>query len=183
MSDDATPTPRNTHDISGHGDRYQALVEVLEHQASQTARDRARELEEARRRQDRRQPPYWIAGILLLITAWLWLFPPALLRVEPAAPPPIEEEEAALRFAMYLQAQRIKAYRLETGAYPDQLGDAGPVLPGMRYALLADGLYQLTGVTDRLTLTYQSDLPLDDFVGPDAEEVLGPVATPDDDEP
>lgn len=164
MTDREPPAP-NTHDVSGSGDRYEALVELLEQQASQAASDRAREAEEAlRRKEETRAAPYVLIGVLLLITAWLWLFPPAILSLDPPPPQPVEQEEAALRFAMYLQAQRLKAHRLETGSYPERLEDAGPSIPGMRYTLLTRGLYQLTGETDRLRLTYRSDLPLDDFV-------------------
>lgn len=161
----------NSHDITGSGDRYETLLEVLEHQKSQAARDR--ELEEAERQFSKEQQggPYWLVVVLLVITAWLWIFPPAFLRMDPPPPQPIEQEEAALRFTMYLQAQRIKAFRQETGRLPDSLEAAGPPLPGMRYTVLHTDLYQLTGATDRVTLTYRSDLPLQEFVGSGADVV------------
>ena len=168
-----TPEPGSSnpsHDVSGSGDRYEALLEVLEHEKTQAARDR--ELEEAEREQSKtKRGPYWPVVVLLLITAWLWIFPPAFLSLEPPPPQPIEQEEAALRFTMYLQAQRIKAFRLEEGRLPETLEEAGPPLPGMRYARLHADLYQLTGLTDRLTLTYRSDLPLQEFVGSGADVV------------
>lgn len=173
MIDEPTPQRRDTHDISESGDRYEALVDVLEHQKSQEARSREYEERERRRRQERRRQPYWLVGVLLAITAWLWLFPPSFLRTDPPPPQPIEEEEAALRFVMYVQAQRIKAYRQETGAYPERLEEAGPPLPSMTYARLGRDLYQLTGSTDRLTLTYSSDLPLEDFIGSGADAIDG----------
>lgn len=161
---DREPSAPSAHDVSGPGDRYEALVEVMEHQASQAARDRVREVEEAlRRKEEGGGVPYWVLAVLLVITAWLWLFPPSMLSIEPPPPQPVEQEEAGLRFAMYLQAQRIRAFQLETGSYPERLEDAGPPIPGMEYTLLTGGLYQLTGETDRLRLTYRSDLPLDDF--------------------
>lgn len=168
MSDDRTERPQHAHDISGAGDRYEALVEVLQHQESQAERDRERESEELRRRLERDGPPWWPVAVLVVVAAWLWLLPPGFLRIDPPEPQPIEQEDASLRFVMYVQAQRIKAYREETGRYPARLEDAGPPLPSMRYTRLSDDLYQLTGETDRLTLTYVSDLPLEDFVGPGA---------------
>lgn len=173
MTEDHTPRSRDAHDISEAGDRYEALAEVLEHQDSQAARNREFEERERRRRQERDGQPYWLVVALLLITAWLWLFPPSFLRTDPPPLQPIEEEDAALRFVMYVQAQRIKAYRLEHGEYPDRLEDAGPPLPSMSYARLSQDLYQLTGSTERLTLTYVSDLPLEDFVGPGADAIDG----------
>ena len=158
------------HQISGGGDRYEALLEVLEHEKTQAARARA--LEEAERQKQKEQRgPYWPVFVLLAITAWLWLFPPAFLSMDPPPPQPVEQEEAALRFTMYLQAQRIKAFRLAEGRLPETLEEAGEPLPGMRYTRLHADLYQLTGATDRVTLTYRSDLPLDEFVGSGADVV------------
>lgn len=172
MADKLTSTPRNTHDISGAGDRYEALVELLEHQASQSARDRALELEQLRRSRERRGPrPYWLLGVMAFLLAWVWLLPPAFLRTDPPPPQPLEQEEAALRFAIYVQAQRIAAYRAETREYPVRLEEAGPPLPDMQYTRLAAGLYQLTGETDRIRLTYRSDLPLEGFVRSGADVI------------
>ena len=155
-----TPSSGDSHDVTDSGDRYEALLEVLETQKAQAARDRARE---SARGTGRRSGPVLLVGVLLAIAAWLWLFPPAALRVEPPPPQPIAEAETVLRHVMYLQARRIEAFRNETGRYPDALEEVGPPLPGMQYTRLQEGLYQLTGSTDRLTLTYRSDLPLDDF--------------------
>jgi hypothetical protein len=180
IDEDPTSVSRNTHDISGSADRYETLVELLEHQTKQAAADRERELalEQARLRRDRPSAPYWLAGILLLVLAWLWIFPPAVLRTDPPPPQPVEREESALRFAIYLQAQRLEAYHRETGEYPRALETAGPALPGMRYLRLAPQLYQLTGETERLILTYRSDLPLSEFVGSGAEVLDGPRREP-----
>ncbi|MFO7895075.1 MAG: hypothetical protein R6U63_15280 [Longimicrobiales bacterium] len=160
----------SSHNITGSGDRYETLLEVLEHEKNQAARDRA--LEEAeRQRSKERRGPYWPVVVLLAITAWLWLFPPAFLRLEPPPPQPVAQEEAALRFTMYVQAQRIKAFQEENGRLPGSLEEAGPPLPNMRYTVLHTDLYQLTAMTDRVTLTYRSDLPLSEFVGSGADVV------------
>jgi hypothetical protein len=157
-----------SHNVTGGGDRYEALLQVLEHEKTQAARDRA--LEEAERQQrKRRRGPVWPVAVLLVITAWIWLFPPGFLRMDPPPRQPVEQEEAALRFAMYLQAQRIKAFVLANDRLPASLEEAGPPLPGMRYTVLHADLYQLTGATERVTLTYRSDLPLGEFVGSGAD--------------
>lgn len=171
MTDHQPQQRRDSHDVSGPGDRDEALLDVMEHEKSLASQSRAYEERELRRRGRRRQP-YWLVVVLAIIAAWLWLFPPAFLRMDPPPPQAIEEEEAALRFVMYVQAQRIEAHRRETGEYPDRLEDAGPPLPSMTYVRLGPNLYQLTGSTERLTLTYASDLPLDDFVAPDADAFL-----------
>ena len=173
MSEDKSSSGSSgrAHNISGGGaDRYEALLEVLEHEKTQAAKARA--LEEAERQMSKKQGgPYWPVGVLLIITAWLWLFPPAFLRLDPPEPQPVAQEEAALRFTMYIQAQRIKAFRQEHNRLPENLEEAGPPLPGMRYTVLHSELYQLTGATDRVTLTYRSDLPLQEFVGSGADVI------------
>lgn len=152
----------------GADDRYEALLEVLEHDKAQQQADR--ELEERQRKRGRgSRVPIWLPVVLLGLVAWVWLFPPSFLSPEPPPPQPIEQEEAALRFAIYVQAQRIQAFRDQHGRYPETLDEAGPPLEGMRYIRLRPDLYQLTGTTDRVTLTYRSDLPLSDFVGSGAD--------------
>ena len=165
-----TPSSGDSHDVSDRGERYEALLEVLEHQKAQQERDRARE---AALRAPHRRGTTWLTGALLAVAVWLWLFPPAPLRIEPPPPQPVAEEEASLRFIMSVQARRLEAFRQVNGRYPSSLEEPGPPLPRMRYARLHDDLYQLTGTGDRLTLTYRSDLPLDDFAA------RAPDATPD----
>lgn len=79
------------------------------------------------------------------------------------------EEEASLRFAMYLQAQRIKAFQQGAGRLPRELAEAGQPLPGMSYRPLSAGTYELEGATDRVRLTYRSDTPLREFLGTGAD--------------
>jgi hypothetical protein len=153
------------HDVTGSGGRYEVLQEVLERQQAQQEQDEEWEAGRLVSSSGRRAP-LWLLPLLVAIAAWLWLVPPTVLRVDAAPVQPIEEEEAALRFVMHAQALRIEEFRQQTGRFPSSLEEAGPPLPGLYYARLQDDLYQLTGSTDRLTLTYRSDLPLDDFAPP-----------------
>jgi hypothetical protein len=163
------PPSRKQHEIAGGGDRYEALLEVLQQQKEQAEEDREREAADRHRRSERGTRGYLRVIVLVVVAAWLWIFPPPILRIEPPAPPPRAEEEASLRFAMYVQAQRIEAFRREEGHLPDHLDAAGPPLPNMRYVRLGEEIYQLNGSTERVTLTYRSDLPLRDFVGAGAD--------------
>lgn len=150
------------HDVTGTGGRYELLQEVLERQQAQQRQDEQREAA-LRVSSSGRRAPLWLLPLLVAVALWLWLVPPAVLQVDAAPTQPIEEEEAALRFVMNAQALRIEEFRRRNGRYPTTLDEAGPPLPGLHYTRLQDGLYQLTGLTERLTLTYRSDLPLDDF--------------------
>lgn len=157
-----TPRSRPLRNIVGGGDRYEVLREVLEHQAAQEAASLAVE-EAARRRKPESRVPLRVAGVLLLVAAWVWIFPPSFLRVNTPRPQPLAEEEQAVRLAVFVQAERINAFRQRNDSLPATLESAGPVLPGMEYVRLGPALYQLSGATDRVRLTYRSDLPLDSF--------------------
>ena len=158
------PGPRRAAPVQGGPERYEALLAVLEQQAQRAAHDQP----------VRSRPRPWGSVLLVVlvgVTVWLWVLPPAWLIAPAPEPPPIEEEAAALRFTMYLQAQRIKAFQLRTGRLPEALAEAGQEMPGMGYRVLEDEVYELTGATDRVRLTYRSSEPLGEWVGPGADVV------------
>lgn len=128
------------------------------HQHAEAAEDNARRQALPRRKSGRGKAAVLAVLIALFVVVWwqgdAWL--------GPAAPPvPTNaEQDAALRTAMYLQVQRIKAYQLRTGRLPDHLNDAGPALPGIRYERLDARTYRITGRNGNVTLSYQSDQPI-----------------------
>lgn len=162
---DAEGPRRRASSVSAGSDRYEALLEVLEQQADLAAHDS--------HQRPRRSRTGWFKGaspvLLLGASVWLWVLPPAWLIPPPPPPQPVAEEEAALRFTMYLQAQRIRAYELEHGLLPESLVAAGQSLPGMTYVMLGPDLYELTGTTERVRITYRSDEPLREWVGSGAD--------------
>lgn len=163
------PGKRRAASVPGGSDRYEALLEVLEHQAGQA--EESRTAPPGYREADGARTKYVVLAGLALVSAWLWLAPPSWIGVAQPEPRPIVEEEAALRFAMYVQAQRIKAFRLGTGRLPREIEEAGPPLPGMSYRLIDAETYELHGATDRFALTYRSDHSLQEFVGPGADAI------------
>ena len=170
----SSPTPpndpgsrRRAAPVTGGADRYEALLEVLEKQAEQAKERGGRPPEQG----GSSRLKIGLLVVLLAVTAWLWIMPPAWLVPPPPPPQPIQQEEAALRFTMYLQAQRVRAYQLEHGSLPETLAEAGQAIPGVDYVLLGPGLYELTGSTDRLRLTYRSDEPLRDWMNTGATAV------------
>lgn len=168
---DGPGSRRRAAPVHGGGDRYEALLEVLEQQADRAQR------EEKTQRGSGLPAGSIVLLVLVLLTAWVWIIPPAWLVSPPPAPVPVQEEEAALRFGMYLQAQRIRAFELAHGALPESLAEAGPSLPGMRYVIVEDGIYELSGSTDRVRLTYRSSDPLREWVG-SGSELMAPAALP-----
>ena len=55
------------------------------------------------------------------------------------------------------------------------LDEAGEAPEGMEYELVSPGIYALTGETGRLRITYRSDAPLREWVGPGATILDGAV--------
>lgn len=151
----------------GGRERYDVLQEFLEQHA------------EAVERETRLQPGFATPGrgrivvlvalvVVFLVVWWKgsdWLGP------TPPAKPTAVQTDASLRLALYLQAQRIKAFQLRTGHLPDQLGDAGPPLPGIHYEKLDAGTYVITGRNGDSTLSYRSDQPIGLLLGKSASQL------------
>lgn len=162
---------RRAYTVPGGTDRYESLLEVLEAQAERADADARRSRRGKGRARGRLK--LGLLATLVAVTVWLWVLPPAWLVPPPPAPPTAAEEEASLRFGIYLQAQRIRVYQLEHGTLPATLEAAGPPVPGMSYAVVAPGVYELTGETERVRVTYRSTEPLREWVGPDVELLGG----------
>lgn len=165
-SPDEPGSSRRAIPVRGSADRYETLLEVLEEQAARVEAD-----DRASRGGGRGSDRLKLAALLSLVvmTVWLWVLPPSWLIPPPPAGPSVAEQEAGLRFGVYLQAQRIRVYQLERGVLPETLEDAGPSIPGVSYTLIAPGLYELTGETDRVRVTYRSSQPLREWVGSGAD--------------
>lgn len=159
--------PGMRHEYGGT-DRYEALLDVLEQEAEKVRSEGV--LGAASPREGRIR----LVLVTILIAAfglvqWKgddWFGP------EPIPPPTAMELEQSLRAAMFLQAQRIKAFTTRTGRLPNTLDEAGEPLPGVRYAKLGDGGYQLRGENHGITLTYRSDQPVSRLLG-NAASLLG----------
>lgn len=104
---------------------------------------------------------------------YIWFGNPAW--VTPTMPDPVnaEKAEASLRVAMFYEAQRIESFRQESGRLPDSLGELGGTPPAeMTYQRVDARTYQLTGQNRGVTLTFNSDQAIQQFVG-DAMNRLG----------
>ncbi len=166
MSSEDQPRPFHAKEGSGE-EAADAVAAVLKHAAAKdaAARDKPR---------PKKQPKWMLPlGINLAVFAvYLLIAPPAWVNVHPIEGPPPAQQEKSLRLAMYLQAQRIEAYRLQHGALPDSLPEAGSVTPGVSYNRIG-GSYQLVGTNGKATLEYDSSQSLQDFVGDAARGLTG----------
>lgn len=112
-----------------------------------------------------------VTAILLVTAAGLWVWqPPFLAPPDPPARTP-EQVEAALRFAVTLQAERLLQRRTENRRLPDLLREAGDTLPGLTYQRPDGGSFILEGRSGDVTVRYNSRSNLERFLG-DAPLVL-----------
>ena len=118
--------------------------------------------------------PVWyvVLVVLLLLNGWIWVDRPARLVGE--APPTWSEaeRERALRFHLYVQGQKLEAYRAEHGRLPEVLDDAGTPLPGIRYQAAGSRSWELLGESGQVRILLRASQPMGEFLH-DYEALLG----------
>ncbi|NIP57597.1 MAG: hypothetical protein GWM92_08960 [Gemmatimonadetes bacterium] len=173
MADDQNIQPERLP-LSTDAERSRVIAEVLRHQEERAqARKRAREAM-LRIEGPRGLGPRHLAFVLVVVlTSYVWFGTPSWAQMAVPAAPTVERNEASLRLALYVQAQRIEQFQSERGRLPQSLGEVGSPLPGIRYTATPRDTYHLIGTNDDLTLFYSSTLTLspEAFLG-DAEEIV-----------
>ncbi len=145
------PLPPDRDSISEEKDRLRALDDVLRDQALREV------LRDGAYRRPRASPHARVAATILAMTAFAaWVVPVPGLRPDIPFPIPPADEQSGLRFATYVQAQQIEAFRQTRGRLPDVLQETGEPLPGMTYELLDARTYRLGGATERSTVSWVS---------------------------
>ena len=112
-------------------------------------------------------------GVVVLAAFLTWLIPVPGLEPDIPFPMPPEEEEAGLRLATYGQAQQVEAFRLNRGRLPDVLRETGEPLPGMSYQRMDARTYRLSGVTERVSVSWISSDSIDSLLRDSARRVRG----------
>ncbi len=148
-------TQRREATSSEYGD---ALSDILKDQARRKELRRAPGPKPGQRRLHPIVPP-----VLALISIWLWAFPPAALR--PVVPTiPLANQEAGLRMEMVIQAGKVLQFLEENGRLPNDLQEVGDSPDAVRYIALAGNVFQLTGETGEITITFTSTEPLEELL-------------------
>ena len=146
------------------------VAEVLKDAA---ARDQARERREAPKVGRTRQRVVAVSLPLAdTFSFYLWFGNPSW--VTPTMPDPVTAEtaEAGLRVAMFFEAQKIENFRHQAGRLPDSFEEVGAPPGEMAYQRLDAQTYQLVGRGRGVTLTFNSDQAIQQFVG-NAMDQLG----------
>jgi len=97
-----------------------------------------------------------MAVTLSMIAGWLWLFPPAFLSVQEAAPPSYERVEAGLRLAVALHAEKVEQFRIENGRLPDEFREIGDTHPGLYYRRVNANVFRIHGVEGSTRILYEA---------------------------
>lgn len=160
--------PYHAKDASGQ-EAVDAVKAVMEH---------AHERDEAAKKKDQpKKQPKWMLplGINLGVFAvYLLIAGPQWVVIDPIEGPPQAERVEGLRLAMFLQAQRIEAYRQENGRLPESLEEIGASTPeGVEYVLQGSSQYQLIGNAGETDLIYDSTQSAAEWVGSAEERLRG----------
>jgi len=106
--------------------------------------------------------PSFILALYAQVARPDWAYGPDPVRMQPA------RKQAYTKFAMYLAAQRVEAYRAAQGRLPASLGELDEDWAGMSYRALSFTTFELTVRGDSGDLVYQSDRPVRAMVGSSA---------------
>jgi len=116
-------------------------------------------------------------SILLLLLAGLcaysWIERPEFIWGPNPKNVPPARQEANLRVAMYLLAQRVATYRAQTGYLPESLAPIGDSIDGVSYHVVHDTVFELRGLAAGKAVTLRSDQSLDAFLGNSFQIIQG----------
>lgn len=115
---------------------------------------------------------YLALALAVVLNLWIWIDRPPWLVGATPAPVPEAQREQALRFQMYLQGQRVEAFRIDNGDLPGSLEEAGPPVPGIRYQRSGLRSWEILGESESLRLILRGSQEMDEFLGP-YETLLG----------
>jgi hypothetical protein len=128
----------------------------------------AAEKAKARQEQDgdKRRSRIWyiVLVVVALANAYVWTDRPEWLVGNVSQLDTAAEREGVLRFRMYVQGQRIEAYRRETGVLPDGLDLTGAPFEGMRYQRTGPASWELMGELEDVRLLLRSSQSMSDFL-------------------
>ena len=154
---------------SGAVDRAMALRDVMDHAVRAERANRGPHVV----RRNRAGPAFAVVvcTALLAFSAWSFIARPAFIWGA-ATTMPVAQEGANVRVALFMLAERLRAFRAQAGHYPTALTEIGEQSDGIRYRRLADSLFELRAtLADSSTIVYQSDQAADAFLGNSLEQI------------
>lgn len=129
MSENDEVKPFHAKDVAKGQEAADAVAAVLKHAQE---RDEA-----AKQKAGPKKQPKWLLPLgvnLGVFAAYLLIFSPDWVVINPIAPPPVEQQLESTRFGIYMQAQKIESFREQNGRLPRDAAEAG-LAPGLDYTV------------------------------------------------
>ena len=149
-------------------ERQRLLHEAIGDAVSARKQTEAEERNARRARERRRSPAVLWTTIIVgwAVRAWIWIGRPAWLFDDtPERAESAEVSEARLRFALYLERNRVDQFRRRTGRLPATLEEAGSVEEGITYLPRGRDSFAVEGSRGGTTLLLTSAMDSDSFLG------------------
>lgn len=151
MSENDDVKPFHAKDTATGQEAAEAVAAVLKH-----AKERD---EAAKKKGPRKKQPRWLLPLGLnlgVFAAYLLIFSPPWVVINPIDPPPTEERVEVAYNAMWTVLSRIEAFRMQQDRLPRSLEEVGVSVEGFDYTVQGTENYVLlTGVGEE-TLVYNS---------------------------
>lgn len=109
---------------------------------------------------------------LLGASAYSWIARPAAIWGQGVTETPAREE-ANIRFAMYLVAERLESYRQAEGTYPTSLAAIGQTDSLASYQVTSDSTFELRSRAAGREIVFRSTEPVEVFLGNSMAIVTG----------
>jgi hypothetical protein len=142
--------PFHAKEVTTGQETADAVAAVLKHAA---ARDEA-----AKKKTAPKPQPIWMLPLgltMAVLATFLLIAPPPWVVINPIAAQAPEEAFADTQRAVFMYAQRIEAYRLTNGRFPQTLAEARISVEALDYTVLANG-YQLAATVGERDVIFNS---------------------------
>jgi hypothetical protein len=153
MSENEEVKPFHAKDVASGQEAADVVAAVLKHAAE---RDKAAHIKVAPKKQ-----PKWLLPVgvnLGVFAAYLLIWSPPWVELNPIAPPPTEQRVEKLSSAMWFAMGGIASFRIENERLPQSLSEAGRSEENLDYTLQGASSYVLISGVGEETLVYNSGL-------------------------
>ena len=179
MAEKPTPPSNPIHSGPSAGqtgrpdvDRALLLRDVMDH-AVRIHKETSGPFGEKKRSHARTTTLAVVIVAVVALCAYSWIAKPEFIWGPKPGPLPLAQQDANLRFAMFLVAQRVEAHRLAQGALPSSLEAIGEGLPGVTYTAVSEKVFELRGSVNGQPVVYRSDASANAFLGNSTNIIQG----------
>ncbi|MDH3206099.1 MAG: hypothetical protein OEO79_05770 [Gemmatimonadota bacterium] len=151
MSENDKVRPFHAKDVGSGQETADVVAAVIKHAAE---RDKA-----ASQKTGPKKQPKWLLPVgvnLGVFAAYLLIWSPDWVVLNPIAPPPVEQQVEKLGSAMWFAMNEIELYRRTNDRLPASLQEAGLTEGGLDYTLQGTAGYILIAEAGGETLVYNS---------------------------